>query len=263
LNLSTRITLNNGVQMPLLGLGVWQIPAGGPTRAAVKYALQCGYRLFDTAKMYGNERDVGAAVRESPVPRADIFVTTKVWSSDQGYRHTLAAFEQSLQRLGLEYLDLYLIHWPVEGLEAETWDAMIEILHGGRCRAVGVSNYEIPELRDLLARSTVIPAVNQIEFHPFRHERQLLEFCRAKGIVVEAYSPLTRGTRLGDRRLGEVARRYGRSPAQILIRWALQHELVVIPKSSRPERIRENGEAFDFELSDADMTLLDALHRSG
>lgn len=262
LTLQTRVRLNNGVEMPVLGLGVWSIPAGGPARRAVRVALECGYRLIDTAKIYGNEADVGAAVRESGVPRDDVFVTTKVWGSDQGYASTLRAFEESRQRLGLEVVDLYLIHWPVERLRAKTWDAMVELLKSGRCRAIGVSNYTVRHLRENLAKPTVVPAVDQVEFHPFLYEKALVHFCDANGIAVEAYSPLTRGRRLRDRTIGAVARKYRKSAAQILIRWSLQHGLIAIPKSAKPDHIRENSEVFDFELAEEDMAVLDALDES-
>jgi len=262
LTLQTRIRLNTGVEMPVLGLGVWGIPSGGPATRAVRTALDCGVRLIDTAKIYGNEGDVGTAVRESGVPREEIFVTTKVWGSDQGHASTLRAFEESRRRLGLEYVDLYLIHWPVERLRAETWDAMVEILQSGRCRAIGVSNYTVRHLTEILGKRTVVPAVNQVEFHPFLYQRDLAAFCAANGVAVEAYSPLTRGRRLRERTVQSVARKVGRSAAQVLIRWSLQHGLIAIPKSSNSDHIRENSEVFDFELSEEDMAVLDALDES-
>ena len=262
LTLQTRIRLNNGVEMPVLGLGVWGIPAGGPAKRAVLTALDRGVRLIDTAKMYGNEADVGAAIRESGVPRDEVFVTTKVWGTDQGYASTLRAFEDSRRRLGLDSIDLYLIHWPVERLRGETWDAMVEIQRAGRCRAIGVSNYTVRHLREVLEKRTVVPAVNQVEIHPFLVQRDLAAFCAANGVAVEAYSPLTRGRRLRDRTVGAIARRTGRSAAQVLIRWSLQHGLVAIPKSSNPDHIRENSQVFDFELTGEDMGVLDALDES-
>jgi len=262
LTLQTRIRLNNGVEMPVLGIGVWNIPSGGPAKNAVLLALERGVRLIDTAKMYRNEDDVGAAVRQSGVPRSEVFVTTKVWGTDQGYASTLRAFEESRRRLGLDYVDLYLIHWPVERLRAETWEAMVEILKAGRCRAIGVSNYTVRHLRETLGKRTVVPAVDQVEFHPFLYQRDLTAFCASNGIAVEAYSPLTRGQRLRDPTIRSVARKVGRSAGQVLIRWSLQHGLIAIPKASNPDHIRENSEVFDFELSEDDMAALDALDES-
>ena len=255
---ASRIRLNDGVEIPRLGLGVYQAPAGPIARAAVRAALDVGYRLVDTARIYGNEEDVGLAIRESGLPREDVFVTTKLWNSDHGHEAALRACEGSLQRLGLDYVDLYLIHWPVPGRREETWEALVRLRREGKCRSIGVSNYTIQHLEELLDRSGVAPAVNQVEFSPFTYQRELLEFCRRRGIRLEAYSPLTKGQRLGDPRLTSLAVRYRKSPAQILIRWCLQHDLVVIPKSTRPERIRENAAVFDFEIAPQDMAALDA-----
>ncbi len=256
--LASRVRLNNGVEMPVLGLGVWNIPAGRATQEAVRYALEFGYRLIDTAKLYGNEADVAIAARESGIPREEIFVTTKLWNTDHGYKRALRAFEESLSRMRMDYVDLYLIHWPERSGRIESWDALIDLYKAGKCRAIGVSNYMINHLEEIRG-SVVVPAVNQIEFSPFLHQRGVLEYCRQRGIVVEAYSPLTRGRRLKDRRLRTIAATYGRSTAQILLRWALQHGLVVIPKSVRPDHIRENANVFDFEIGSEDMRTLDAL----
>jgi diketogulonate reductase-like aldo/keto reductase len=223
-------------------------------------ALAVGYRHIDTARIYGNERDVGLAVRESGLPRSDIFVTTKLWNDDQGYDSTLRACERSLEALGLEYVDLYLVHWPVPGRRLESWRAMEKLLADGKCRAIGVSNFMEHHLEELLGRAKVVPAVNQVEQHPFLYQQSLQRYCADKGIVVEAYSPLTKGTRLGDPRVVEVARKYGKSPAQVLIRWCLEHDLVVIPKSVHEERIRENANVFDFSLSPEDLRRLDGLN---
>ena len=259
LTLQSRVTLNDGTKMPVLGLGVWQAAAGKETRKAVSTALEAGYRLIDTAKMYGNERDVGIAVRESGIPREEIFVTTKLWNSDHGIEAALQAFEGSRRELGLEYVDLYLIHWPVPRLRQESWKALLKLREQGVARSIGVSNYMIPHLEELLPASPIPPSVNQVEFHPFLYQKELLEYCRAHRIQLEAYSPLARGQRLKHRVIREIAAKYGRTPAQILIRWSLQHGLVVIPKSVRPERIRENADVFGFELEDEAMTRLDAL----
>lgn len=260
LNLQSTVKLNNGVEIPRLGLGVFRAPRGEVTRQAVLSALSAGYRHIDTARIYGNERDVGAAVRESGLPRKDIFVTTKLWNEDQGYDSTLRACERSLESLGFEYVDLYLVHWPVPGRRLESWRAMEKLLAEGKCRAIGVSNFLENHLDPLLAHAKVVPAVNQVEQHPFLHQPSLLRYCAGKGIVVEAYSPLTKGLRLGDPCVVEIARKHGKSPAQVLIRWCLQHDLVVIPKSVRAERIRENANVFDFSLSPEDLRTLDGLN---
>ena len=259
LTIDSRVKLNNGVEMPVFGLGVWQTPSGGPTQRAVRAALETGYRLIDTAKMYGNEADVGQAVRESGLPRDDVFITTKVWNSDHGYESTLNAGEGSVKRLGFPSVDLYLIHWPVRGMRNETWRAMEQLLKSGKARAIGVSNYMIPHLEELLASSKVVPAVNQVELSPFLYTRGLIEYCREHGIAVEAYSPLTKGRRLGDERVRAVAKKCGKTVPQILIRWGLQHSLIEIPKSARPEHIRENAQVFDFEIRPEDMRVLDSM----
>ncbi|MGQ0797418.1 MAG: aldo/keto reductase [Methanobacteriota archaeon] len=259
LAITTRFPLNDGRAIPALGLGVFQIPAGRATRVAVGEALAAGYRLVDTARLYGNERDVGAAVRESGLPRDDVFVTTKLWNSDHGYERALRAFEASRAALGLDYVDLYLIHWPVPGLRADSWKALVKLRDSGLCRSIGVSNYTVDHLEELLRTSDVVPAVDQVEFSPFLFQRDLLDYCVRHGIVLEAYSPLTKGARLRDPLLREMAAKYARTPAQVLLRWALQHGVVVIPKSARPERIRENARLFDFSISAKDMAVLDGL----
>jgi diketogulonate reductase-like aldo/keto reductase len=257
--LPSTIHLNTGTQIPRLGLGVYQAERGAETHDAVREALRVGYRHIDTARAYGNERDVGAAVRESGIPREDIFVATKLWNSDQGYDSALRAFDASFERLDLQYVDLYLVHWPVKGKRLDSWRAMEQILESGRAKAVGVSNYMVHHLEELLSRSKVVPAVNQIEISPFLQHREVRAFCAARGIIVEAYSPLTRGHKLGHPAVVAVAKRVGRTPAQVLIRWGLQHDLVSLPKSVRAERIAENAQVFDFELSVEDMKALDAL----
>ena len=259
LTIESRITLSDGAKIPVLGLGVWQAGAGKETRKAVSAALESGYRLIDTAKLYGNERDVGAAVRESGIPRDEIFVTTKLWNSDQGFESALRAFEGSRRELGLEYVDLYLVHWPVPQLRNESWKALLKIREQGLARSIGVSNYTIPHLEELLRATPVPPSVNQVEFHPFLYQRELLEYGQKHRIQLEAYSPLTRGRHLKHPLIKEIGAKYGRTPAQVLIRWGLQHGLVVIPKSVRPERIRENADVFGFEIKLPDMARLDAL----
>ena len=260
LSLQTRVKLNNGVEMPVLGLGVYQSPPGPVTEKAVSSALDIGYRHIDTARIYDNESDVGKALKQTKVARDEIFVTTKLWNSDQGYESTLRACNVSLRRLGVSSLDLYLIHWPVPKLRTESWKAMIDLLKQGKCRAIGVSNFKIDHLEDLLKRTDVVPAVNQVEFHPFLYQKSLLEYCDKNGIQLEAYAPLTRGERLDHPVVLDLARRYAKTSAQILIRWSLQHGIVVIPKSVKPERIRENSEVFDFDISEVDMRKLDSLN---
>lgn len=258
LTIKSTITLNNDVEMPRLGIGTWQIRDGRPVRRTLEWAFETNYRHVDTAAMYGNERGVGQAVRESEIPREDIFVTTKLWNSDHGYDNALRAFYTSMQRLGLDYVDLYLIHWPVSGQRAETWRAMEKIYEEGRAHAIGVSNYTIRHLEDLFKTANVAPAVNQVEFHPWLYQKDLLDYCNEHDIALEAYSPLTKGERLGDPKLQEFAEKYDKSPAQILIRWVLQHDMVVIPKSSNPDHIRANADVFDFEISEEDMCRIDA-----
>lgn len=259
LSLQSRIPLNDGNQMPVLGLGVWQAASGKETRRAVEAALKTGYRLIDTAKIYGNERDVGAGIRESGVPRDEIFVTTKLWNDDHGYERALRAFERSRKELGLDYVDLYLIHWPDSNLRHEAWKALLKLREEGLARSIGVSNYTIRHLRELLAESPISPSVNQVEFHPFLYQRELLDFCGTQKIQLEAYSPLVRGRRLDHPVIREIARQRQRTPAQILLRWSLQRGLVAIPKSVRPERIRENAAVFDFELTPKELERLDSL----
>jgi diketogulonate reductase-like aldo/keto reductase len=259
---SATLTLNNGSTIPQLGLGVWQAPRGPVTRAAVSTALRVGYRHIDTARIYGNEADVGAAVRDSGVPRHEIFVTTKLWNDDQGYDSTLRAFDASLSRLGFDYVDLYLLHWPVAGRRLESWQALERIHADKRARAIGVSNFLAPHLRELLGKCQVAPAVNQIELTPFLQRREAVALCKEHGIVIEAYSPLTRGLRLSHPVLEGVARGANRSPAQVLLRWGIQHGHVVLPKSTRPERIAENAAVFDFELDGEAMAALDRLEEN-
>ncbi len=259
MSIDSKAVLNNGAQMPLLGLGVFRAPVAETTKNICSHALSVGYRHIDTARIYGNERAVGDAVREAACPRSDIFVTTKLWNTDHGHKETLAAAHGSLEALGLDYVDLYLVHWPVEGKRLDTWKAMEELLSEGLARASGVSNYMVHHLEELLEHADVPPAVNQIELHPYNYEtrRNVVDLCRKNEILTEAYSPLTRGRKLTDPRLVQLAESYGKTPAQILIRWALEHGFAVIPKSSQSQRVEENADVFDFTLSDADMNWLD------
>jgi diketogulonate reductase-like aldo/keto reductase len=253
------IALTSGTAIPQVGLGVWQAPQGAPTRGAVTTALELGYRHVDTARVYRNEKDVGAAVLASGVPRAEVFVTTKLWNDDQGFDQAMHAFDASLTRLGLDYVDLYLIHWPVAGKRLGTWRALERVYGEKRARAIGVSNYLVPHLEELLGQAKVVPHVNQIELTPFLQRRDTRALCAKHGIVVEAYSPLTRGERLAHPVVTEVARAAGKTPAQVLLRWGIQHGHVVLPKSTHRERIAENGAVFDFTLDAAAMTQLDGL----
>ncbi|HSA94747.1 MAG TPA: aldo/keto reductase [Acidobacteriota bacterium] len=262
LDLRTRVTLNNGVKMPLFGLGTWAA-TGSEGRRAVLWALEAGYRLIDTASSYGNESEVGQAVRASGLPRDEIFITTKVWPAEFGYESTLRAFEASRERLGVERVDLYLIHWPGDDrrLRAETWRALEKLSADGRCRAIGVSNYEVAELAGIIETGDArnVPAVNQVPFSPFRQQREVHVYCGLHGIRLEGYSPLTRGSKLGHPAVRALAKAHGRTPAQIMLRWALQKEVVTIPKSVHKARIIENASVFDFSLSPQDTAALDDL----
>lgn len=260
LNLDSTIRLNNGLEIPRLGLGVYQSPPGKSTRDAVQYALEIGYRLIDTAKIYGNEADVGRGVKESGLNREEIFLTTKVWNSDQGYDSTIKACNKSLERLGTRYIDLYLIHWPVEGVSNETWKAMEYLLKEGKVNAIGVSNFMINHLEEILYESDVVPSINQVEFHPFLYQQDLLRFCNGKNIQVEAYSPLTRAKKLKDPNIMKFAKKYEKTTVQILIRWGLQHGLVVLPKSIHRDRIKQNTQVFDFQIGSGDMAFLDSIN---
>jgi diketogulonate reductase-like aldo/keto reductase len=257
--MTDHLQLRTGAPIPRLGLGVFRAPSGQVTRAAVTSALEAGYRHVDTASVYGNEADVGEAIRRSTVPRPEVFVTTKLWNRDQGFDRALRAFDGSLSRLGLDYVDLYLVHWPVPGLRLESWRALERLHAEGRARAIGVSNFMVPHLEEIAAGAAVAPMVNQIEVHPFLQQREVRAWCATRGVVVEAYSPLTKGTRLGHPVVAEMARRAGRTSAQVLLRWGLQHGLVVLPKSTTPGRILENAALFDFELDAGSMNRLDAL----
>jgi diketogulonate reductase-like aldo/keto reductase len=247
-------SLNDGRSIPQLGLGVWQIRNGTKCEAVVGAALEAGYRHIDTASFYGNEESVGAAIRASGIPREDIFVTTKLWNSDHG--NPARALEQSLRRLKFDYIDLYLIHYPVRE-RVRSWRVFEKVREQGNALSIGVSNFTIRHLTQLLADTQTVPAINQVELHPYLYQHELLDFCASREIVVEAYSPLTQGQRLKDPKLVALAAKYTKSTAQILIRWALQHELVVIPKSVNPARIRENAKVFDFEITAEDMRALD------
>jgi len=251
--------LAGGARMPVLGLGVWQLAAGAETERAVEWALEAGYRHFDTASMYRNERSVGAAVRRSGVPREQVFVTTKLLPTHASASGELA---KSLQRLGLDYVDLYLIHWPLPLVSRRQWRQLEALQERGLARSIGVSNFGCDGLARLLRNATRTLAVDQIQFSPFQYRRRLLDYCLARGIVFEAYSPLARGEGIRHPTITAIADRLGRTPAQVMLRWSIQHQAVVIPKSSRQDRIRSNAQVFDFELAEAEMRTLDALDRS-
>ena len=255
----TRLALLTGAQIPQVGFGVWEVPSGATTHDSVTTALELGYRHVDTARIYGNEADVGTALRASSVPRDQVFVTTKLWNDDHGYDAALRALDASLGRLGMDYVDLYLIHWPVPGKRRDSWRALERAFADGRARAIGVSNYMVPHLRELLGEAKVIPHVNQIELSPFLQRRDTCALCREHGIVVEAYCPLTQGQRLADPRLAAVARRVGRTPAQVLLRWSIEHGNVVLSRSVQRAHIAENAAVFDFALDALAMAELDAL----
>lgn len=261
-NLQDTVTLHNGVKMPWFGLGVFKVEDGQEVIDSVKYAIKAGYKSIDTAKIYENEEGVGQAIRESGIARDELFVTTKVWNADQGYESTLKAFDTSLQKLGLDYLDLYLIHWPGKDKYKETWKALEKLYKDGRVRAIGVSNFHIHHLEDLLADAEVKPMVNQVELHPLLTQVELREYCKKQGIQIEAWSPLAQGQLLDNAVLKEIADKHGKSTAQVILRWDLQNEIVTIPKSIKEHRIIENADVFDFELSAEDMDKINGLNQN-
>ncbi len=261
--LKATVLLNNGVHMPWLGFGVFQIPQDAEAAAAVRAAIALGYRSIDTAALYHNERGVGLAIRECGVPRGEIFVTTKVWNDDMRADRVEAAFEESMRKLGLDYLDLYLLHWPVKGKLVPSWRVLEKLHRAGRIRAIGVSNYMIPHLDELLAAAEIVPAVNQIELHPYLQSKPLVAHCRKNGIVLEAWSPLMQaGEILRDRTLAGIAKKHGKTVAQVILRWDVQSGVVAIPKSIQPQRIAENSGIFDFALTETEMTAIAALDRN-
>jgi len=251
-------TLADGNRMPVLGLGVWQVPDGPECENAVRWALELGYRHIDTAQAYGNEASVGRALRDSGVPREEVFLTTKFFPRADD---PVAELEQSLRRLGVDQVDLYIVHWPQRGAKLP-WPGMEQARERGYARSIGVSNYSAAQLEEVLDGAGARPVVDQVQFSPFKYRRGLLEACASHEIALEAYSSLGTGRHLDDRTVEEVARRNGRTPAQVLLRWCLQRDAIVIPKSTKRERIEENAQIFDFELSDGDMGLLDGLDRT-
>ena len=261
-NLQDTTTLHNGVKMPWFGLGVFKVNEGSEVVESVKAAIRNGYKSIDTAAVYKNEAGVGQALKEAGVPREELFITTKVWNADQGYESTLAAFESSMEKLGLDYLDLYLIHWPKPEKNKDTWRALEKLYKDGRVRAIGVSNFQIHHLKDLMATAEIKPMVNQVEYHPHLAQTELLEFCKAEGIQLEAWSPLKQGQLLTEPTIVEIANAHNKSPAQVILRWDLQNGVVTIPKSIKEQRIIENANIFDFELTSEDMLALSALNKN-
>ena len=259
LTIESRIKLNDGMTMPLFGLGVWRLESGKETRDAVSYALGLGYKHIDTASMYDNEEDVGVAIQESSLPREKLFITTKVNSSELGYESTLEACERSLKKLKLTYIDLFLIHKPVEGYRQNTWKALEKLKHESICRSIGVSNFSPKHLNEIFKICEFIPAVNQIEMNPFLAQKNISEFCRSKNIHITGYCPLARTEKSNDPTLVNIANECGKTWAQVMVRWGLQKQLTTIPKSANPKRIRENSDVFNFELNEKQMQRLDDL----
>ena len=262
MDMDNSILLNNGIEMPLLGLGLYKAGEDAEATQSVIDAAQVGYRLFDTASAYKNEEAVGAGIRALDLPREEVFVTTKVWNTAQRMNTVREAFDRSLERLGLDYVDLYLIHWPVQTCYLDTWRILEEIYASGRAKAIGVSNFGEIELQDILDNCDVVPAVNQIEMHPLNDQSELAAYCQLKGIAVQAYAPLARGAYLNRDVLINLAEKYQRSVAQIGLRWIVQKGIAVIPKTTRPERMLENSQIFDFELSDIEMSAIDTMNEN-
>jgi diketogulonate reductase-like aldo/keto reductase len=262
LDLKSTVKLHNGVEMPWFGLGVFKVKEGSEVIDSVKAAIKNGYISIDTAAVYKNEEGVGQGIKESEVPREQLFITSKVWNADQGYESTLKAFDTSLEKLGLDYLDLYLIHWPVKGKYVETWKALEKLYKDGRVKAIGVSNHHVHHLKDILAEAEIKPMVNQVEYHPHLTQKELHEFCKSEGIQLEAWSPLKQGELLTEPVIAEIGQKYQKSAAQVILRWDLQNEVVTIPKSIKEHRIIENASIFDFELSSEDMERINSLNKN-
>ncbi|WP_144526486.1 aldo/keto reductase [Peribacillus simplex] len=265
-NLQDTTTLHNGVKMPWFGLGVFKVEEGPELVNAVKVAIKHGYRSIDTAAIYENEEGVGQGIREgikeAGISREDLFVTSKVWNADLGYESAIAAYEKSLKKLGLEYLDLYLIHWPVEGKYKEAWRALETLYKEGKVKAIGVSNFQIHHLKDLMEGAEVKPMVNQVECHPRLTQKEVQAFCKEQGIQLEAWSPLMQGELLDNDVLQAIAAKHGKSVAQVILRWDIQNGIVTIPKSTKEHRIVENSSIFDFELTEEEMNQIDGLNQN-
>jgi len=258
-SISSKIRLNSGIEIPMLGLGTWRAE-GKECTQAILWAFEVGYRHVDTAAYYGNEVAVGKAIKDSGLDREEIFVTTKVWNEDHGFDNAIKACNKSLKRLNLDYIDLYLIHWPVSGRRIETWKALEKLLNDEKARTIGVSNFMTSHLEELLPNVDIMPAINQIEFNPYMHQKGLHQYCLRKYIQLEAFAPIVRTRKFDDPKLLKLSEKYDKTPAQILLRWAIQHDVIVIPKSVHKENIIENSLIFDFEISDEDMTKLDGFH---
>ncbi|HIH31352.1 TPA: aldo/keto reductase [Candidatus Woesearchaeota archaeon] len=263
LKINSKLKLNDGNEIPLLGFGAWQIEDGKQIEDCISTAFKAGYRLIDTASIYGNEKGVGSAVRKavaSGIPREEIFVTTKLYNDD--HDNVEKAFNESLKKLGLDYIDLYLIHWPVIGKRIATWKIFEKLLNTGKVKSIGVSNFTISQLQELMKNSEIVPAINQVEFSPWLYQKELLDFCKKNNIILEAYSPLTRGKMLNDKRLAIIAKKYDRSPAQMILRWAIQQDIVVIPKSTDPKKIVENSQLYDFEIEKKDIETINSFNEN-
>ena len=268
--LTDTFKLHNGVEIPCVGFGTWRAPDGETAYNAVRCALEVGYRHIDTAAAYKNEESVGRAIKDSGIPREEIFVTSKLWNTERGYEKALAAFDKTMERLGLDYLDLYLIHWPAAAHQHDNWDelnqgswkALIELYRAGKIRAIGVSNFK-PHHLESLVKSEVVPMVNQIEIHPGHFTEDTVEYCRKYNMLIEAWSPLGSGVLLGNELLAGIAEKYGKSVAQVCLRWCLQQGTLPLPKSVTPERIEANTDIFDFELSEDDMNEINSMEKAG
>ncbi|HET9173711.1 MAG TPA: aldo/keto reductase [Candidatus Saccharimonadales bacterium] len=255
------VQLNTGSALPVVGFGTWEISGDREAELAVSSAIACGYRHIDTAKIYGNERGVGIAIQKSDIPRSEIFVTTKLWNDDHGYDSAMSALDTSLDKLNLEYVDLYLIHWPATKRRHDAWRALEEQQQLGKAKNIGVSNFTIDHLEQLRAHSNTMPSVNQVEFHPFIYEQQkpLLDYCREAGVIIEAYSPLSRLKGVSGGEIHRIAESHHKTPQQIVLRWCLQHNTVPLPRSTNAEHMKQNIEIFDFNLSDEDMEALNSI----
>ncbi|EOO31557.1 glyoxal reductase [Bacillus cereus BAG1X2-3] len=265
-NLQSKTVLNNGVEMPWFGLGVFKVEEGPELVEAIKSAIKAGYRSIDTAAIYGNETAVGEGIRAgieaTGIAREELFITSKVWNADQGYETTIAAYEESLKKLGLDYLDLYLVHWPSEGKYKDTWRALETLYKEKRVRAIGVSNFQIHHLQDVMKDAEIKPMINQVEYHPRLTQKELQAFCKEQGIQMEAWSPLMQGQLLDNETLQAIAEKHGKTTAQVILRWDLQNGVITIPKSTKEHRIIANADVFNFELTKEDMEKIDALNQN-
>lgn len=257
--LTSTLTLSNEVQIPRIGLGVFKMEEGSEVTDAVRWAIEGGYKSIDTAKVYANEAGVGNAIRDTGIERKDIFVTTKVWNSDQGYDRTIRAYEKSLSELGFDYVDLYLVHWPVKGKYTDSWRALETLYNEGRIRAIGVSNFLVHHLEDVMGSGDIVPMVNQVEFHPRLQQPELQAFCQDNGVQLEAWSPIMKGRVMEIPELVEIGNRHDKNPVQITLRWLYQKDIIAIPKSARKARIESNVDIFDFELNDQEMSVIENL----